>query len=245
MGGFLDKMRQTTGIGLNEAELYNRAYEKGVLLNDFNKAADMFNDAARKYSEQGNQLMATQALANSMLYRYLITGNASILPPLLQVLNGLQQIETIGPERTMMPTVPLCAEIDCRMVETTIAQASTDDILRLRDLHKLAGEKFKAIMRNPLITYEYVKACDGHNERTDERYFFHNGMYQYYEAMTRKDSDPAAAADDLSLAMQSFQRSNDQRWVQSVKVLLDKRWVVSLIKRVWSARVSYWWMPPA
>ncbi len=189
--------------------------------------------------------MATQALANSMLYRYLITGNASILPPLLQVLNGLQQIETIGPERTMMPTVPLCAEIDCRMVETAIAQASTDDILLLRDLHKLAGEKFKAIMRNPLITYEYVKARDGHNERTDERYFFHNGMYQYYEAMTRKDSDPAAAADDLSLAMQSFQRSNDQRWVQSVKVLLDKRWVVSLIKRVWSARVSYWWMPPA
>jgi len=49
MNSFLDKMRQTTGIGLNEVELYNRAYERGVLLKDFIRAADIFHDAAKKY----------------------------------------------------------------------------------------------------------------------------------------------------------------------------------------------------
>ena len=49
MNSFLDKMRQTTGIGLNEVELYNRANERGVLLKDFIRTADIFDDAAKKY----------------------------------------------------------------------------------------------------------------------------------------------------------------------------------------------------
>jgi hypothetical protein len=225
VSGFLEKMKYTTGIGLNEVELYNRAYEKGVLLKDFNKAADTFTDAARKYAEKGNQLLAAQAHANSMLYCYLAAGNASILPQLLQVLCGLPQIETIG-ERTMMPTAPLCAELDCRVVEARITQASADDISSLRDLHKRASEKFKAILGNPLFTYSYIRSGDGHDERADQRHFYHNGMYLYYEAMVKKDSDPSAASGELTRASQSFQLCNDQRWVQTVKALLEN-WRIS------------------
>ena len=109
MSGFFDKVRHTTGLGLDQNELYNRAFEKGVLLKKFYDAADIFDKAARKYSELGDPLMATQALANSLLYRYLASRDANIIALLLQKLSGLQQIEVIGSQTETMPTGPLCA----------------------------------------------------------------------------------------------------------------------------------------
>src|SRR5437773_1128200 len=65
------KVKRTTGLGLNQNELYVRAFEKGVLLNKFQDAADTFDKAAKKFTESGEQMMATQAIANGLLYRYL------------------------------------------------------------------------------------------------------------------------------------------------------------------------------
>src|SRR5258708_29481252 len=126
------KVWNCTGLGLTENELYERAFTKGVLLDDFKKAADIFQDAARKFSESGNQAMAAQASANSMLYHYLATGQTNNLSALIQTLRGLQQIESIGLPGEMMPVEPLCAELDCRMVEALIAQA-LDECVRLLD----------------------------------------------------------------------------------------------------------------
>src|SRR5438105_4341977 len=148
MSGIFDKVRQISTLGLNVSELYKRAFERGVLLKDFAKATDLFHEAARKFSEKGNVLMATQALANALLYRYLETGHTNNISPLIQALRGLQQIERIGLPTEMMPTGPLYAELDCRAVEAAIAQVQ-DDIVRLRDLHKLTSTKFQAIMHNP------------------------------------------------------------------------------------------------
>lgn len=220
-----DKLRRTVGLGLNEVELYNKAYEKGVSLNDFIKASELFDDAARKATEKGNTQLAAQATANSRLYNYLATKDPQSLALLKQALNGVPQIERIGLQQEFMPTDPLRAEVDARMVETLITQ-TRDDMVRLRDLHKLASEKFQAIIRNPLITYEYVKSGMGHDDRADERFFFHDGLYHFYEAMIRKDSDPSAASDELSLATQGFRRANDQTWLQKVTTLLEN-WRVS------------------
>ena len=101
-----------------------------------------------------------------------------------------------------------------------------DDVVRSRDLHKLARDKFQAILRNPLITYSFVEATEGHNDGADMRYFYHSGMYQFYEAMTKKDNDPSLASDDLSLASQAFRRCNDQIWSQKVNILLEN-WRIS------------------
>src|SRR5579859_3360353 len=225
MSGFFDKVRHTTGLGLDHNELYNRAFEKGVLLNKFQDAADIFDKAAKKYSELGDQQMAVQANANSLLYRYLASGDASVIGPLIQTLGALPQIEEIGSQTNTIPTGPLCAELDCRMVENAIVQ-SQDDVIRSRDLHKLARDKFQAILRNPLNTYQYVPTRDGHNDRAEMRYFFHSGMHQFYEAMMKKDNDPSSASDDLSLANQAFRRCNDQIWSQKVTILLEN-WRVS------------------
>lgn len=220
MSGILEKMRDTLGFGLDEVELYNRAFEKGVLLNDFNKAVQLFHAAAKKFLEKGDQMMARQALANAKLYGYLATKDPSMLSPLLQNLSLLQQIEKIG-QMAMMPVRPLCAELDCRLVEASIAQAQ-GNIDQLRDLHKLASEKFSTIIDNPLITYEYVQSGDGHDEKASDRHFYHYGMYRFYEAMLKKDIDPAAAIDNLAQAREAFQRCNDQKKLQMVATYLDK-----------------------
>lgn len=225
MSGFMDKVRHTTGLGLNQDELYNRAFVKGVFLKNFKEAADIFDKAARKFTELGDQKMAAQATANSLLYHYLDSGDSRIIQQLIQALSILPQIEEICKQTEMMAVAPLCAELECRMVEAAIAQ-SQGDIVKSRDLHKYARDKFQAILRNDLLTYSYVSAPDGHNDRTDMRYFYHSGMYAYLEAMTKKDTDPSAASDDLSLAGQSFRRCNDQTWIQTVTTLLEN-WRIS------------------
>ncbi|MBV9616048.1 MAG: hypothetical protein JO031_11385 [Ktedonobacteraceae bacterium] len=220
MSKIFENMRLAVGFGLTEGEMYNRAFEKGVLMKDFARAAQLFDEAAKRSSERGNSILATQAAANALLYRYLTTHDGNLLNPLLRALSGLQEIERIGLQMERIPTGPLCAELDCRLVEFAIAQAQ-DDALRLRDLHKLASTKFQAILSQPLITYEYVRSGVGHDEKASERHFYHLGMYQFYEAMMKKDRDPSAAVDDLALAAQAFRRCEDATWTQRVATLLD------------------------
>jgi hypothetical protein len=213
-------------FGRDGQELYEQAFERGVLLKNFQKAADLFDEASKRASKHNNQALATQGAANALLYRYLATQNPASLQRLILLLRSLDQIERIGGQRHEMVSVePLCAELDCRLVEAAIMQAM-DDIVRLRDLHKTASSKFLAIIRNPLLTYEYVKSGNGHDERTDERYFFHEGMYQFYEAMLKKDYDPSAAADDLALALQAFRRCNDTSRIERTEALLNNWRVV-------------------
>ncbi len=205
--------------------MYNRAFEKGVLMKDFPRAAQLFDEAAKRASERGSSILAAQAAANALLYHYLSTGNSNLLSSLITALRGLQEIECIGLQMERMPTGPLCAELDCRLVEATIAQAQ-NDVLRLRDLHKLASSKFQAILLQPLITYAHVSSGMGHDEKVVERHFYHSGMYQFYEAMTKKDRDPSAAVDDLALAAQAFRRCEDAAWSQRVATLLEN-WRIS------------------
>lgn len=222
MSGFLNKAKNITGLGLDHDELYNRAYAKGVMLTKWGDAADLFDKAAKKFSENGNQAMAAQAAANSLLYRYLDTGDSTVLVPLVKILQGLQQIEKIN-SREFTSVAPLYAELDCRLVEAAIASAQNDPV-RSRDLHKIAHEKFEAIKGNPLITYIYprTQAPDLHNDRTEMRSYFHEGMYFFYKAMTQKDVNPNAAYDDLINANDSFKLCNDQKWDLHTRNLSDK-----------------------
>lgn len=223
MSGFFKKV----GIGLDNNELYSRAFEKGVLLKNFGAAADIFEKAAKKFTESGNPAMAAQATANSLLYRYLATGDTNAAASLLKILPGLQQIEAIGSQTEMMPPMPLAAELDCRLVEVAIAGAQ-NNIIRCRDLHGMARDKFQAIMRDPLatslLTYGYRPDSAGHNEKAESRYFYHSGMFSFYEAMVKKELDPSAASNDLAEASRSFKMCNDQKWQPHVaKLLTDWR----------------------
>src|SRR6266516_4779626 len=219
MSKIFESMRLAMGFGLTGSEIYNRAFEQGVLMKDFTKAADLFDEAAKRASAEGNAELAAHAVANSLLYSYLTKKKALLLERLVKALGGLYEIERIGLQRETMLAAPLCAELECRRIEALIAQTH-DDVVRLRDLHKIATRRFQVMFQQALITYEYVKSGVGHDERADARYYYHQGMYQFYEAMTKKDRDPATAADDLALAQQAFRRCNDANWMRKVAHLL-------------------------
>jgi len=71
----LDKMKQnireTTGYGLNAEEQYERAYQKGVFVKDYNAAAENFNKALERFLQENNAEMAQRSRANSTLYSLL------------------------------------------------------------------------------------------------------------------------------------------------------------------------------
>lgn len=225
MGGLMKKM----GFNLEDDELYARAFQKGVLLNQFAIAADLFDKSAKRYTEKGNQLMSAKAAANALLYRYLVTKDIQQVTPLLQALlqslqnlqqQGVQEIEEIRSQTTFISIPELCAELDCRLVEVAIIQAQNDQ-LRCHDLHKIASDKFQAMRNLQLKTYAIVPSGDEHTDKAISRFLFHSGMYSYYEAMLKKNYDPSAASDDLSKANQAFKSCNDQKWQQKVTTLLN------------------------
>lgn len=225
MSTIFDRVRNTIGAGRSGKDLYMRAFERGVLLKDYAKAVEFFQEAGKRLLEQGDTVLAARARANARLYRYLIKGDAQTLSAALQALEGVEEIESIGLQHEMMAAEPLRAELDCRVVEAAIAQ-SQDDAVRQRDLHKLAASKFQAIAQRKLLTYDYVKSRAGHNESTEVRAAYHQGLYHFYEAMVRKDSDPAAAANELALSSQAFRNCNDMAWLHQVDTLL-KTWRIS------------------
>src|SRR5215472_1010795 len=143
MSGFLGKAKNITGIGLDQDQLYARAFEKGVNLgpSNFVAAADIFDKAARKYAEGGNPQRENQASANALLYRYLGTGDPNLIVPLIQRLQSLEQIERIEVQNELQATGPLAQELDCRRVEALIANAQ-NDIVGSSDLHKEVADKF-------------------------------------------------------------------------------------------------------
>ena len=247
MSGVFDRVRRTVGLGLHGSELYDRAYNKGVLLKDFNRAAKFFYDAAEKFSLEGDQVMADRAEANALLYEYLGTKDFSTLSSLLQALAKLQYIEKIGFPAEMMPVEPLRLELECRAIEATISGGQNEPA-QLRDLHRRASEKFEAMNPHPLLTYEYIGSVDGHDERTCDRHFYHSGMYQYYEALIGAESDPVAACEWLMRSKQAFQDCNDPKMLQTVVALLEK-WRVTRTCWFCGRKVQgmdlHFWMRPA
>jgi hypothetical protein len=220
MSKLFENVKFAMGFGMSANELYSRAWESMLQGEDFKKAAELFNEAAKRASAENNRELAARAAANALLYSYLTKKDVHLLEPLVKALGELYDIEQIGLPQQRMQTGPLRAELECRRVEALIANIQ-DDVVRLRDLHKMAADRFQALLQRPLITYEYVKSGVGPDERADARFFYHQGMYQFYEAMTKKDRDPATAADDLALAQQAFRRCNDERWLDKVTQLLN------------------------
>lgn len=216
------KAKRFTRFGLTGDELYDLAFEKGVLNNDFSTAVDNFAKATEKYAEEGNTMMVARSRANAYLYRYIITHDITYIPYIRDALQSLQEqeIEVFGSQIHTMPVRVLSIELACRLVESQIEQTQADDYAHLRDLHQTVHDLFQTINGKSLITYKYMPAEDGHNDKVEMRLFFHSGMCSYYEAMLKKDDDPAEAADDLAQAAHSFKQCNDQQWQQKIVVLL-------------------------
>jgi len=125
----LDKMKgvgKEMGIGLNSNEQYNRAYQKGVLLQppNYSEAAKQFAAASEKYLKEGNQGMAQRAQANALLYELVATGNQTLVPDTIKALEPLPEIERLGSQTEMVPTNPIVVELTALSYEI---QANKDE----------------------------------------------------------------------------------------------------------------------
>src|SRR5690349_13466473 len=103
---FFGKVKQATGIGLNGAGSYHRAYEKGVLLGDRQAGVTLFREAAAKLDREGDTALAARARANAALYAFLIAPSTGQLQPLRDALAAVTEIEQIDSETAFMPAEP-------------------------------------------------------------------------------------------------------------------------------------------
>jgi hypothetical protein len=204
---FLDKMKSATGIGLNSTEAYHRAYEKGVNLERFDSACELFAKAAEKCDQEGQTELARRARANQYLYSFLYTKDYKVIGPLLAHLNGLPEIEEIGSETTAMPVAELCAELEARQFELA-AFSSGNAPAQAQQMHLGAAQKFQSILRAPLKTYRRIPMPD-HNDTAEERYFLNQGHASYYAGVLAQDRDPVQAAERISEAARCFKSAKD------------------------------------
>lgn len=205
--GFLGKVRGVTGIGLNANESYRRAFEKGVLLGDYQAAGDLFARAAAKYEEAGLSEEAHRARANQCLYSFVASKQLRDIGEVARHLDAIGEIEELGSEITTVPAIELKTELEARQLENA-AFASTADPGLAVQLHSDAAVKFQQIINAPLRTYKYIPARDQH-ETVEERYFLHQGYAFYYQGLMIQDGDPVAAAEKISQSALAFKRAKD------------------------------------
>lgn len=211
--GLLDSLKKATAIGLTHSEHYTRAYERGVLLGPtkYAEAADLFDEAAQRAGKAGDTLLQTRANANARLYSFITSGNAQHLAGLAQALPHLQDIEMIGSPTEVMPAQALLAEVVARLVEVDVGQFTATDHFNLSGAHDRAAAAFKAFFMAPLVTYRF-QSSDQHTETAQSRFFYHQGLAAWHQALAAVGTTPEGAAEHMGKALASFRQCNDARW---------------------------------
>lgn len=220
--GLMDSIKKATGLGLTPEQHYDRAYEKGVLLgpDKYGEAAALFQAAAAKASEVGNNSLQARALANAFLYEYIATGNAAKLELLREQLTQLQDIERIGTRSETMPAAVLAAEIEGRLIESQLFAAGPGSAGRPL-LHQRASEAFKKIFSESLCTYRF-HARDQHAQTAQSRFFLNQGLMSWHEAILSVDQDPEAAAEHAGRALNAFRQCQDEGWSKQAETWLNR-----------------------
>ena len=209
----MDSLKKATGLGLSHGEHYNRAFEKGVLLGPtmYGEAVKLFDHAARKATEVGDGETQARAIANARLYSFIGTGSPDHLTDLRRALDTIPQIEAIGSQTEFIPTDTLKVEIDARVIEQRIRGVHDDQHLELAGLHQNAADTFRQIFQAPLVTYRFQRS-DPHTETAQSRYFFHQGLANWHQALNAVLSDPEVAAEQMGKALASFRQCQDDAW---------------------------------
>lgn len=200
-------MLQRLGLGRGADGKYQRAFEKGVLLGDYDNAIRSFLDAAKEYEKQGDLESKNRALANARLYEYIRTGKPTPLTRLIEHLSQIDEIECIGSATETMPTAPLVAELEARRAELDIEKlghgTAHDTLARA---HDKAQAKFEPLLSQKLVTYPYV-VKDEIGDLGENRHYYHAGKASWHRAQAMVPLDPSAAADEMSQAVMYYRRA--------------------------------------
>jgi len=219
--GIFDKIKDSakdmTGLGLNAQEQYDRAWAKGVLLNDFKSAAQNFTTAAEKFSKEGKSDMARRAMANAALYKLIGTGDRSGIPEAVKALGSIPEMEQIGTRQETIKTDPLVQELMAIMYEHQAD--STSDPADRRTQYKKAYEIFIKMGRVQLPISEKLHA-EGPVDKATNRAFYCDALSDYYAGRATVLVSPQEANNCFEGARQKFRQAGATDWATKTEDII-------------------------
>lgn len=217
-GKLKDKVKDTTGLGLNATEQYNRAYEKGVLLTNYDTAAKNFEAASEKFSKDGNTQMAQRASANARLYSLLATRDCATISSVAQALEQLPEIETIGRQNEMTPTKPVVTEL--RALHLQFQGDNAADSVQKAALYKQAGETMMQLGYGSPQLAEKL-GLNGPMDKCATRALYCMGLSDYHNALAVVLESPELAHDALQRASSLFRQAKDDSYQKQMDGYID------------------------
>jgi hypothetical protein len=221
--GFLDKMKQgikdATGLGLDVQEQYKRAYEKGVLVKDYDAAVKNFLKAADKAQEAGDEETMKHARANAAVYKLLSDHTLGDLRAAIEALGVVPEIEQINTDQESVPTAPWIAELSA--LEAEVVAFDEEDFAAKRDGFAKAAELYMKVGSAPLAFVDRFRE-DGPKEKAMERSYYASAYADYIGAQLAAFTAPQSAEDSLHKASMKFRQAKADDGAQMSDEFLEK-----------------------
>jgi hypothetical protein len=218
--GFLDKVKDATGIGLTADDQYRRAYEKGVFLQppDYSAASKHFSVAAEKFRKEGNTAWADRAEANALMYRLVETRDFSLLPALQKSLERIGEIERPASQEETVATLALIDELRALQSERR-ADAATDLAAKVSE-YRNAGVLVTRLGTMPLTFADRLN-LKGPTDKALMRGAYYNALADYHSAFDTIAASPEKAQDSLHRAAVGFRHAQQTDLVDMVESHID------------------------
>lgn len=196
----------SSGLALEPAEAYTRAFEKGVLLGPqhWSEASDLFHEAAKKLAPM-NGAMAARASANGNLYAFLARRELPAAAAAVQLLWQIPYVEAPGTIDEIIEGPKLAAEIHARALEETARAIPAANCAGLAQAYRAAAHAWVPLLDWRPVTYGLV-ADDAFSEDGTARFFFNSGVAALNDGHAWSEADPDIAAEHFALAGQAFTR---------------------------------------
>lgn len=216
-----DKVKQAakdaTGIGLSAQEQYQRAYQKGVFVKDYNSAAKNFGKATEKFAEDNDAVMAARSRANAALYGLLAGGEQANLEQAVTALEAVSEIEQIGTDTEMVKPAPWIAELKALQLE--IGAEGVEWLSNKKTMYQEASDLLMKLGNSPLSFADKL-GRPGPQDKALPRAYFDAGLSDYYCALVEVKTSPTAAHDYMQKAAVEFNQAgaheDAKSWSQQV-----------------------------
>ena len=220
--GLMDKLKSglkdATGLGLDATEQYQRAYTKGVYIEDYESAISCFERAAEKYEKAGEREGANQALANAAIYRLVATKNLELLPTVIEKLSTISEIEQLFTDKETVNTAVWIDELSAYN-EARLGEASKD-LLEKRDRYKAAGDLMLKVGVAPLTFAEKLN-LEGPRDKAMIRSYYYTGHSDHFDAHRLVYSVPEEAENALQKSLMRFKQANENDWAGKIEETLN------------------------
>jgi hypothetical protein len=227
--GLLSKIKNATNIGLSAQEQYNRAFEKGILLNppDYSSASANFLQAAEKFQKMGNNEMYARSTANSLLYRLILTKDDRIISDLITELGKCSEIEQFGSQTDMMISSRLIMELDA--IQNEASAERTENLAEKASKFNKASEYYMKLGMAPLEICERL-GIQGPVDKAIMRSLYCGALADYYSAHIWVYESPERAQDMFYKSSVGFKQAQIHDWSVRVDACIDQ---VSAKRHCW------------